>query len=199
MADTILFIADDCVDVDVFHTPEDVSPRHTDLSFSARAISFLISMRFETLEPVRAAGRAGVGEAAGALDEVQIVVHRASALMSSSRIRYIGRISSMPGKFVLWSFGIMVWTWRAVEHAHENRLDHVVIVMPQRDLVAAELLGIACRGSRGACARRDSRAIFPHCKRSRKCSFRKSVIGMPQSVRFSSMIAPVFRGCSRDP
>lgn len=25
MADTILFIADDCVDVDVFHTPEDVS------------------------------------------------------------------------------------------------------------------------------------------------------------------------------
>lgn len=25
MADAILFIADDCVDVDVFHTPEDVS------------------------------------------------------------------------------------------------------------------------------------------------------------------------------
>ena len=25
MADTILFIADDCVDVDVFHTPENVS------------------------------------------------------------------------------------------------------------------------------------------------------------------------------
>lgn len=31
--------------------------------------------------------------------------------MSSSRIRYKGRISSMPSKFVLWSFGIMVCTW----------------------------------------------------------------------------------------
>ena len=62
----------------------------------------------------------------------------------------------MPPKFVLWSFGIMVWICAAIEHAHQVRLDYVVVVMAERDLVAAELLRIADRDSRGACAHRDS-------------------------------------------
>ena len=32
---------------------------------------------------------------------------------------------------------------RTVEHAHDGGLDHIVEVMPQRDLVAAQLLGLA--------------------------------------------------------
>ena len=72
---------------------------HIRIALLQRADQFLdlLSLRARLLI---GAGRAGVGKVAGALDEV----------ISSSRIRYSGRISSMPGKFVLWSFGIMVWT-----------------------------------------------------------------------------------------
>ena len=42
----------------------------------------------------------------------------------------------------LWQHGLQL---RAVEHPHNGRFDHVVEVMPQRDLVAAQLLGLAVK------------------------------------------------------
>ena len=91
---------------------------------------------------VRTAGRAGVGEAAGALNKVQVVgiaprldvvladqIHRANQL-------HAGKVRAVELRHHRLHL-------RAPEHAHENRLNDIVIVMPQRDLVAAELLGKA--------------------------------------------------------
>ena len=50
MADAILFIADDCVDVDVSILRK-MFPSTYGFVFFSSAIIFLISMRFETLEP----------------------------------------------------------------------------------------------------------------------------------------------------
>ena len=88
---------------------------------------------------VRAAGGAGVGEAAGALDEMQVVrvapgldvvfpdeVHRANELHAGE----IGTVELRHHRLNL----------RAPEHTHEDRLDHIVIVVPEGNFVAAELL-----------------------------------------------------------
>ena len=48
----------------------------------------------------------------------------------------------MPGSWccAAWAAWLQL---RTVEHAHDGGLDHIVEVMPQRDLVAAQLLGFA--------------------------------------------------------
>ena len=54
------------------------------------------------------AGSTGIGKFACTLDKMKVII--ISVLISASRIRYIGRISCIPSKFVLWSFGIIVCT-----------------------------------------------------------------------------------------
>ncbi len=49
----------------------------------------------------------------------------------------------MPGKLVLWSLGRHGLHLGAVEHTHNRGLDDIVEVVPQCDLVAAQLLGLA--------------------------------------------------------
>ena len=103
-----LFVGNDRVQVHVFHAAEDVGLHGGIASFSARAMSCLISMRLDTVRPVGVAGGAGVGEVAGALDKVQIVAVAPRLDIRLADQIHAGGSAPCPGKFVLWSFGIMV-------------------------------------------------------------------------------------------
>ena len=135
----LTLVAEDLVQAHVFHRAEDVS-----LDVRIRFLQLLDQLlRLEALRAgltVGMAGRAGLGEVAGALDEVQAVVvapvldlrltdevERADQL----HVREVRGVELRHHRLVL----------ACIEHAHEDGLDDVVEVVAERDLVAAEALG----------------------------------------------------------
>ena len=58
----------------------------------------------------------------------------------------------MPGKFLLRSLGGMVWELGTVKQAQQRGLQHVGEMVPQGDLVAAQLLSLAVQKRPGASA-----------------------------------------------
>ena len=126
-------------------------------------------------------------KAAGALDELQVVILLPGDDMSSSWTQYRGRISSMPGKVVAVELGRHGLKLGAVEQAHERGLHHVAEVVAQGDLVAAQLPGLGCRGSPGASGRRDSRGSSPPWSVTSKISLSKMVTGISSRAAFSSI------------
>ena len=88
---------------------------------------------------VRIAGRAGVREPACALYKVQIVVLRPVLdLVLPYEVHRADKLHSREIRAVqLRHHGFHL---TAVDHAHEYRFDHVVEVVPQCDLIAAQLL-----------------------------------------------------------
>ena len=85
-----------------------------------------------------------LGEAAGALDEFQVVVPLPgqNVLLADAVHRADEGHAGKAGAVELGRHGLQLG---AVEHAHDGRLDDIVEVVAQRDLVAAELLGLAVK------------------------------------------------------
>ena len=83
-----------------------------------------------------------LGEAAGALDEFQVVVPLPgqNVLLADAVHRADEGHAGKAGAVKLGRHGLQLG---AVEHAHNGRLDDIVEVVAQRDLVAAKLLGLA--------------------------------------------------------
>ena len=83
-----------------------------------------------------------LGEAAGALDEFQVVVPLPgqNVLLADAVHRADEGHAGEAGAVELGRHSLQLG---AVEHAHDGRLDDIVEVMAQRDLVAAEFFGLA--------------------------------------------------------
>ena len=83
-----------------------------------------------------------LGKAAGALDELQLIV-----ALPGQNILFMDAVhgpdEGHAGEAGAVQLGRHSLQLRTVEHAHDGGLDHIVEVMPQRDLVAAQLLGLA--------------------------------------------------------
>ena len=83
-----------------------------------------------------------LSKAAGTLDELQLIV-----ALPGQNILFMDAVhgpdeghAGEAGAVQLGRHGLQL---RTVEHAHDGGLDHIVEVMPQRDFVAAQLLGLA--------------------------------------------------------
>ena len=88
------------------------------------------------------AGRARLGELAGALDEVEAIV-----VAPALDIRLVDIVERADELHAGAARALDLRHHRAdgarVEHAHEIRLNHIVEMMAERDLIAAELAGLA--------------------------------------------------------
>ena len=135
----LTLVAEDLIQAHVFHRAEDVP-----FDIRIRFLQLLDQLlRLETLRAgltVGMAGRAGLGEVAGALDEVQAVV--VAPVLDFRLADEIERADQLHAREVR---GVELRHHRlvlaGVEHAHEDGLDDVVEVVAECDLVAAEALG----------------------------------------------------------
>ena len=134
----LTLVAEDLVQAHVFHRAEDVP-----LDIRIRFLQLLDQLlRLEALRAgltVGVAGRAGLGEVAGALDEVQAVV--VAPVLDFRLTDEVERTDELHTREVC---GVELRHHRlvlpGVEHAHQDGLDDVVEVVAERDLVAAEAL-----------------------------------------------------------
>ena len=88
------------------------------------------------------AGRAGVGKAAGALDEVQsVVIAPRLDVVLPDEVQRTDQLHARKIPAVqLWHHGLEL---SAVQHPHEIGFNYIVKVMPQSNLVASQLLRVA--------------------------------------------------------
>ena len=141
MPNSVLFIGDHRAEVDIGNTFEDVG-------FNLRICLFQSSDQFFRIKAfggsraVLVTGSTGVGKVTGALQKMQSVpvppftdirlsneIHRADQLhafeMAAVQLRHHGL--DLP----------------AVQHSHQDRLDHVVKMVTERNFVAAKLFRLA--------------------------------------------------------
>ena len=137
VAHAALFVGYYGVQIDILHALEDVA-LHEWILFFQGADQFF---DFHALGLVFfvVAGGAGIGELARALDEVQVVIvsPRLDVVLAHQIQRADEFHALEVGAVKLWHHGLDL---RAVEHAHENGLDDIVVVVAEGDLVAAQLL-----------------------------------------------------------
>ena len=91
-----------------------------------------------------AAGRTALGETAGTLDKVKVVV-----IPPGLDVRLADHVHRADQLHALEVLAVELRHHRldfsAIQHAHKRRLDHVIEMMPQCDLVAAELLRVGVK------------------------------------------------------
>ena len=134
-------IGDDRIEADIFHAAEDMR-LHLRIALFQLADELLDLLALRLCLLVGAAGRAGIGEFAGALDKMQIVrVAPRLDIVLADQIERPDQLHALKIRAV--EFRHHGLDLRAPEHPHQNGLDHVVVMMAQRDLVAAELLRVA--------------------------------------------------------
>ena len=170
---TVLLIRDDRIQIDIFHTSENIFLYDTDLSFLIPAISFLTSIRLESELPSAVAGGAGVGKPTGTLDKMQsVIIPPVLDVVLADQIHRADQFHALEiGAVQLWHHGLHLC---AIEHSHKDRLDHIVIVMSQRDLVAAQFLCLAVQIAPCASSRTDNTAISRYRRPPQKYSSRRS-------------------------
>ena len=135
----LTLVAKDLVQAHVFHRTEDVP-----LDVRIRFLQLLDQLlRLEALRAgltVGVACRAGLGEVAGALNEVQaVVVAPVLDFRLADEVERADELHAREVRGVELRHHRLVLT--GVEHAHEDGLDDVVEVVTERDFVAAEALG----------------------------------------------------------
>ena len=119
------------------------------------------------------AGGTRVRELAGALDEMQVVVipPRLDVILPDE-VQRADQLHALKVGTV--QLGHHRLDLGAVEHAHENRLDDIIVVMAQGDLIAAQLFCKIVQVAAGAFWRTDNRGISPHGTPNQKYRIRKS-------------------------
>ena len=166
----MLLVADHGVNVDIFDTAE-ILLSTNGFTFSV-LISSLISTRFERFSLV-IAGRAGIGKLAGTLDEMQtVIISPRLDIILAHQIQRADQLHALEVDAVKLRHHRL--HLRTVEHSHEDRLDDIIVMMAECNLVAAELLSQNGTDDRVAFSRRDSTANFPHGIRNQKYRFQKS-------------------------
>ena len=125
------------IQIDILHALEDVALHEWVLLF--QGADQLFDLHTLGLVFFVVAGGAGVGELAGALDKVQVIViaPRLNVVLAHQIQRADELHALKVGAVKLRHHGLDLGT---VKHAHKNGLDDIVIVVSQRDLVAAQLL-----------------------------------------------------------
>ena len=84
----------------------------------------------------------------------------------------------------------------AVKHSHQDSLDHIIVVMPQRDLIASQCLGMAVQiPSAHSCAK-IARILLNGIHRIEDIAL-KDLYGDPQRLRITFDQRPVFLIISR--
>ncbi len=136
-----LLVLQDGVEIDILERMEDIAG---DLAVRlGKPCDELLDLEaLGVRRAVRVAGRARLGELAGALDEVEAIV-----IAPALDIRLVDVVERADELHAGAARALDLRHHRAdgagVEHAHEIRLNHIVEVMAERDLIAAELAGLA--------------------------------------------------------
>ena len=131
-----LLIGDHRIQVYIFHTAENMG-LHIGIFLLHGADELLDLYPFGTIFLV-VAGGTRVRELAGALDEMQVVVipPRLDVILPDE-VQRADQLHALKVGTV--QLGHHRLDLGAVEHAHENRLDDIIVVMAQGDLIAAQL------------------------------------------------------------
>ncbi len=83
--------------------------------------------------------RAGIRKMTGTLQEVKVII-----ISPGTDVALPDKIKGADQLHPLKICAVELWhhrlDLRTVKHAHQDCLDHVIIMMPQRDLIAAKLL-----------------------------------------------------------
>ena len=134
--DAVLFVGYHRFQMHVFNTPE-YALFNVGIALFKLADKLFCLLTFAVILSVVAAC-ACVCKLAGALDEVQLVVVAPRFyIVFSHEIERTDKFHPFKiGAVQLWHHGLNL---RPVQHAHKDCFDHVVIVVSQRDFVAAEL------------------------------------------------------------
>lgn len=138
MFHAVFFIGNDCMKIHVFHTSENIT-------FNMGI--YLLKLRNEIFDlhslgntgAVCTAGSTGISELAGTLDKMQVVVISPRLdIILAYQIQRTDQLHTLEiGAVELRHHGLDLG---AVEHAHEDGLDHIIIMMAQGDFVTAQLL-----------------------------------------------------------
>ena len=140
MADTIFFITDHSVQIDILHTAEDIFLNIRILL--AQLPDQILDLRTLGTFFRTAAGSAAFRETTGTLDKMQIIViHPVNDVLLAHQIQRTDQFHSRKIRAVQLRHHRLYL--RPVKHSHKDGLDHIVKMMPQRNLVAAELLCLA--------------------------------------------------------
>ena len=133
----MLLVADHGIEVYIFHAAENVA-LYVWVRLFHLGDHFFDLHAFGDARAVRTAGRARIGKAAGALDEVQIIV-----IPPVDDVGLADQVHRADDLHSIKMDAVQLWHHRldlcAVEHAHEVCLDHIVVVMAECDLIAAQI------------------------------------------------------------
>ena len=137
MAFSILLIANHRIQIDIFHTLEDIALDEwirlfqcLDQLFDLHTFGFCLFI---------ITGSTGVSKFTCALNEMQIVIisPRLDAVLSDQIHRTDQFHPPEIGAVQLWHHGLYLC---AIQHPHQDGLDHIVIVMTESNLVTAQFL-----------------------------------------------------------
>ena len=142
MLHAVLLIGDHGVEINILNASEDMRLDFGILLFQL-PYQLLDLDALGTVFLVIACG-AGVRKLACALNEMQaVIVAPCLYIVLADEIQRTDELHALKiGAVQLGHHGLYL---RAVQHAHENSLYNVVIVVPQRDLVAAERAGVGVK------------------------------------------------------
>ena len=139
MTNAILFVSNDGTKIDIFHTSEDIA-LHLRIGFAHRTDKLLYLLPF--------GGNLGlvtgaiVGKLAGALQKIKVII--VSPMLDFSLADKVHRSNQLHtlkvGAMQLWHHSLHL---TSVEHTHQHRFDYIVIMVTQRNLVAAQFLCLA--------------------------------------------------------
>ena len=140
MFHSIFFVCDNCMKINIFHTSENII-------FNNRIFLRKFMDQFFNLSPLGTFFCATTGctvlcKAACTLDKMQvIIISPVFDICLPDQIHRTDQLHSL--KICTMELRHHSLYLRSVKHSHQDRLDHIIIVMSKSDLVAAKLLCLA--------------------------------------------------------
>ena len=136
----ILLVSDDGIQVDILHASENII--FNDRILLGKFMDQFLDLRTLGALLSTAAGCTVLCKAACTLDEMKVIVIRpVNDICLTDQIQRADQLHSLKVRTVkLRHHGLDLC---AIEHSHQDRLDDIIIVMSQRDLVAAQFFGFA--------------------------------------------------------
>ena len=138
MFHAVLFIGDDRAQVDILHTLENVS-FYKGIGLLQGSDQVLDLHTFGGTAAIGTAGGTGIGKTACTLDKMQIVViSPVFDVVLADQIHGTDQLHALEIRAVqLRHHGLHLST---VQHPHEDRLNHIIVMVSQSDLITPQLL-----------------------------------------------------------